>query len=926
MIKKIFLSLIIMILLSSFSYSVADGDIVASQYHYEVVKCENAQFDSETNTLDCSDAGLSSEKELIRFMEEKRDVDNIICPGIEDTSPLRKGDNQQYTFNDFRDKISGRYYCVEDNRPRLCPTPSGSESHPEIIKGYCDIDVYDNFNDDDISSIYNSACQEREPVQNCNDDTGYYWIDTHDIILEDDRCYSLALCNYNKQWSPYPSSSCQPNLELAQDCSTESDSVLEDPTINSYYKAFNCTNAQFDSETNTLDCTASEVSNSKILIQFMEEKRNINETVCPGNDPDEEKAFVQRYTLNSEDDTKNGRYYCMLDNRPNRCPTDSGSESYPEIIKGYCDIVFINETYTNQIHNSLKDIESSKRRSNTGIYTDLKISDDNNKIESRVGKKKKFVHDLITNRTYFRNKHNFEEEITLPVVDDTKKIKIYKNGVNVRNDTIRPEQIALQSHNIKKFQDSNDAKNFVEKSYNLMTNLNISRKFDNQTSTGNTKVKIELELPSSQRTNITIYETFSKDLVEYEDIKLINNGGAKRLIVDKDPVIGWYFNETNSNASIEYEIPGNNEGGSMIITSEAILYNQGNLIINYRENECEPNEAELFQTDDLFASKVYSPGSSKTYKVCIAHENKTLYSNDDFLTRHIFNFTNSGNISFINSMDNSVDVSVQNSSPIYWDLKIQKDNPTGDYSCLGSIENENSSLFGDCGFTNKKIWMYLGDDIIPPTTTYSYPSLAHTTKIELEAQDNIGGSGIDSTYYCVKNETQDCSDPSTFSLYNENFYLTCPNDWGCDQEFFYYSIDRRGNIESVNNHKLLLIDKGSACMSDCTAKPKPNRYIASCSNLNDCKYYQYNNLGIYDEGNYVANQCHYLIKDSWVYFNSTHEIRCPDGPFRESSFTSQKLFFDSSSCENLIKKPYSVLINAEVVTMNILVCEEEDNI
>jgi hypothetical protein len=559
---------------------------------------------------------------------------------------------------------------------------------------------------------------------------------------------------------------------------------------------------------------------------------------------------------------------------------------------------------------------------NTGIYTDVTFPQ-KDIVENKDDTIRKFRLNLSTNEICFIEKDGTCSNIYIPPTDTSKSIKIIKNGINIKNQTIRPEFLALQAHKIRKFDNINEAKDFVQKSYNLMTSLNITKDINNQ-SAGITKIKLKLQIPQSKRVNLTVYQVISKEITNYNQINFIDNSGSQIIINDKDPVIGWYFNESDGDEEIEFEVPGDNEAGAVIITQEPILYNEGELIVNYREENCEPSEAQLFELDDLIESKLYQSGSGKLYKVCLAHETLPLYANSNYLTQHIFNFTHESNLSFTQPLDEPVDVSVNPpvNPPVdlYWDMKIQKENPTGDYSCLGSVDNLTSSLFGDCGYTTKRIWLHLGEDNTPPTTTHEYPTIAHKIKITLNAQDNTGGSGVDSTYYCIESDFNDCTNTATYTKYEDPFFMTCPRDWGCKKNLHYYSQDNANNIEPVNTHEILLIDKGSSCASDCTAKPKPNRYLKECSNLNGCKYYQYNKTGQYDNGDYVANQCHFLIENSWADFNSTHEIRCPNGPFRQKSFTQKNIEITNNGCSNIMRQPYNVLINGESVTMYIISC------
>jgi len=272
-------------------------------------------------------------------------------------------------------------------------------------------------------------------------------------------------------------------------------------------------------------------------------------------------------------------------------------------------------------------------------------------------------------------------------------------------------------------------------------------------------------------------------------------------------------------------------------------------------------------------------------------------------------------------MTNLVDISTTNSN-VYWDLRIQEDNPNGNYSCIGSIENQDSSLFGDCEYNpEKRLWLHLGMDYNPPTMKLNYPYVAHVIKATIETYEPSWESGVDKSYYCIKNESVDCSTKTEFIEYTEEFSISCGTPWGCVKEVYMYSTDLAGNeawppaMEPVT-----LIDEGSSCTEDCSAKPSPNRYLKGCRNINGCTYHGYDNLGNFDDGEYVAEQCHYASLGSWVSFNSTHEIKCPTGPFRRSLFTLDRLYISSAECQNVQTTPHNILINGETVTMNFVYC------
>ena len=97
------------------------------------------------------------------------------------------------------------------------------------------------------------------------------------------------------------------------------------------------------------------------------------------------------------------------------------------------------------------------------------------------------------------------------------------------------------------------------------------------------------------------------------------------------------------------------------------------------------------------------------------------------------------------------------SDDYFWSLRIQENNPYNNYSCLGSIDNNENSLFGDCEYnTENKIWIDYNVDNTAPVTKTKIPYLAHQIKVYLEADDEL--SGVDSTYYCVNTNPDETCD------------------------------------------------------------------------------------------------------------------------------------------------------------------------
>ncbi len=132
-----------------------------------------------------------------------------------------------------------------------------------------------------------------------------------------------------------------------------------------------------------------------------------------------------------------------------------------------------------------------------------------------------------------------------------------------------------------------------------------------------------------------------------------------------------------------------------------------------------------------------------------------------------------------------------------------------------------------------------------------------------------------------------------------------------------------GNQWSVKNFGVsgaTLLEKGSACQADCSARPSPNRILKECRNLNGCTFYTDSSETGDDEGLKAANACDLYTVGSWAKFDTINEIKCPLGPLRKSMFTTEQLTYGFESCENVKITKYPIFINGKTVFMSIISC------
>jgi hypothetical protein len=520
-----------------------------------------------------------------------------------------------------------------------------------------------------------------------------------------------------------------------------------------------------------------------------------------------------------------------------------------------------------------------------------------------------------TRKIWYEHKNGTFEDVNVSSV--TKTIQKIKNG-NQRNKRIDETDIALEIPKIKKITSKQEIESLLETSINLFKTITISENITSIVS-GNDldKTKITLSLtnvPTSQ--NITLYYILPKETVlSAKDIVLASSSGTY-FVFEKDPIIGWHFEGSDGDEEIVIEVPNDSDGGAIVLSNDPVVYNNGDLIVNYREDQCRSDEQELFQLDNLRDSNVYPKQSGKFYKVCVAHLEYDL-SETGSNTLFIFNIT-SNNLSSLQDPGTSIELSVDNSE--FWDLQIQEQALPG-YSCLGSLNTSTGpSLVGDCDYNpQKRIWVALNKDNTPPTIQIETPYLSSTAEMQILVTDSQSGVNWATAKYCTS-ETESCT-PDTPFTENQRILLQCSNSYTGCLKYINVEIFDNQNNKATHAQTIRLLEKGSSCQADCTAKPSPNRYLKECNLLNGCFYYQYDATGTNDNGEYVSNLCDLNIQGTWVKYNDTHEIQCPRGPFRLSAFTNQDLEITSSPlCSGILTDSYPVIYNGQLITLKIATC------
>lgn len=186
------------------------------------------------------------------------------------------------------------------------------------------------------------------------------------------------------------------------------------------------------------------------------------------------------------------------------------------------------------------------------------------------------------------------------------------------------------------------------------------------------------------------------------------------FVINDDPVIGWYFNDSTTSDEISYELPQNNDG-EVIIFWETVLSNDGNITVSYRETACLSDEVSIFQLGALWDSKINGILSGQLYTVCAKSSLTGLSTGTG---THILTYTAYGKYADIGTDGTDVYLGSQDASyKISVIKKATNPDPTI-YSCLGSYDSSNG-FFGDCGFTSDIIWIGVIPNSNPAGTVLS---------------------------------------------------------------------------------------------------------------------------------------------------------------------------------------------------------------
>jgi hypothetical protein len=184
-------------------------------------------------------------------------------------------------------------------------------------------------------------------------------------------------------------------------------------------------------------------------------------------------------------------------------------------------------------------------------------------------------------------------------------------------------------------------------------------------------------------------------------------GNSQLFIVQDDPIIGWYFGDGNDS----YDLPPAGSDGWII--QQPIVFNEGELVFNWREGSCNVDEAFLGSTDNLYDARFFpaAEGEIHPYNFCVAHILYDLTSDTGaansgpFTTLFSYDPQNGQVYSPETAPSGAMPVKIAAMNPdVVISATMSRSDPFGDGACGFSIGSNN--LLGDCAFhEDGRVWM-----------------------------------------------------------------------------------------------------------------------------------------------------------------------------------------------------------------------------
>ena len=484
------------------------------------------------------------------------------------------------------------------------------------------------------------------------------------------------------------------------------------------------------------------------------------------------------------------------------------------------------------------------------------------------------------------------------VNDITKKLEYTLNGETL-NITQEVRDIALISHNFKTFENSLDAKTFIDEVAYNMNDIYLKKEINSNANTTNITLNFDTSKISE---NTTLWAYFPKDT----NLSLYDFQDSDNLIIkDLDPIVGWKNPDV-----VFYSIDGESVDPAIYFFYEdAITYNSKNLIFNYRVSKCFDSEIYLFTTEksssDLENNHNEHLGEfDDLYNVCVSHfENYTFDKDFQITNSNLMRDLSQDNFELFKNYDSSLNY-------YYFLSEFQ---PTDDFSCLGSTDG---SKFGDCEFNEQnRIWVYLGEknfskkpkiDIINFKLN-SYTNFSFNVKVENTEDFDMSLSIGTNTYQLTQNDFTNNISTQTFS-YDCSACLT-----NTTISLYAKDTDLLNIFRDTSFFKEFQLPRESLrCNNDCTNNMDGRIYFGcALKNTNYCQN--------------VPQQCDGKLKGTWAE-DGNYEVKC-ELPFNEKRvkrFTKEKaeINFEGEKCENIVKDSIPVKFEGKFIRMVFLICAD----
>lgn len=318
-----------------------------------------------------------------------------------------------------------------------------------------------------------------------------------------------------------------------------------------------------------------------------------------------------------------------------------------------------------------------------------------------------FYYDKGQKQLYYADSQGVKQKVESDF--DEKRVRVYSKE-EVTDKYFSLEKVSYLSNHIRTFRNLEDASSFITSTDRAMDKIEITKNVNYDEEKKETSVKYFLINHGDLREGYSLYYIVPKETAkDVNSIRVRNAGNSYYYVVEKDPVIGMHFNDSENRSVVEFILPGSSSGGDIIVTYEPVVFNGPEIIVRYRPEVCHRDEAHLFDIENFEGSEVYPASDSKgNFKVCLSHSKYFLRESDNNYSKILFNMQDGNRISLSDERsEDSIGVEVLNKTNVRWNVFIGENRPGESYTCIGSISSRTDGLFGDCQYSQERIWIAL---------------------------------------------------------------------------------------------------------------------------------------------------------------------------------------------------------------------------